>query len=197
MFSSFVKFFLVIAGLSPALLGLYLVKLFRIYGRLSIYLRIGSVHEIKAGLVESINDHLFLIVFVLIGLSTIGLVYFAKKRSSVGRIAVKSIKPADFNFLSSIFSVILPVWKFYDPSTADKIFLLGYLIMVILYAAVVKGSYHYNLFMKLFLRYNHYEVQTVDDVTYLVLSKHKLINKGQLTQYIYLTDSMLLNVSKK
>lgn len=195
MFSGILKVMVALVSFSPLLLSLYLVKIYRIHEHLSFYIHLGNFRDLLVGFYNLLTIHYLLLAFLLVLFLTWLLIKTARNKLPVGRIAIKQIKPADFNFSNLLISAVLPMFKIYNPSISDKVFLIGYLLVGIGVGLAVKNSYHFNLTMKLFWRFNHYEVQTIDGVTFLVLSSSKIVNNDQFKQYVNLTDFMLLNIT--
>ena len=195
MFSSFLKAILVLSGLSPSFLILEFINLYIIRNSLTVNFQLSSFPQIVDGLWALLSTHFFLILFLLCIFSANVIIGFARKRLPPNRIIPKTIKPADTNLLTMLSLFCAPFLKFTGAS--DIALLFGYLALVIVYIFIVKNSYHFNLTLKLFLGYSNYEVQTTGDVTFLVLSKENLINKNMLTEFVFLTNYMLLNTSTK
>ena len=154
-----------------------------------------SAAVVLNGIAEIAKNHYPVLLFILmIFLAR----YFVRKAVStlgVGAFEVKQIKPADNNFTTLLFSILLPFFKIPFTSLSDLVFLFGFLVTSILYAIVVNSSYHFNLVFRLVLGYKNYEVQSKKEVTYLVLSKEILIQPRQFTRYVTLTNHMLINVT--
>ena len=197
MYSSFIRILLALIGLSPILLSLYVVKIIHDFKRFSFYLNLNSFNEIFTGIINFLTNHYLFLIFIFAILLARFLVKKAKRDLPVGRIEVKSVKPGDTNFFALLFSVILPFYKFYDPSLGDMVYLGCFVIIAIVYGITMKESYHFNIILKLFLGYSHFEIATTGEITYLMLSKTKLINRNQISKNVYLTNYMLINVSDK
>jgi hypothetical protein len=196
MYSSFIKVVLVLLGFAPVLLTLYVLKLYRIYPGLHLYCSLDSFPHFLYGLAEFLSIHLFLILFLLASAALISLVHHAKRHLPVGRITLKSAKPVEMNFQTYLFSLVLPLCKIIYPTSSDWTYLIGYLLITILFSWIMSKTYHFNLMLR-FMGYLHYEVATTHEITYLMLSRQKIINKQAVTEYIQLADSMLVNVSTK
>jgi hypothetical protein len=178
MYSSFIRILLALLGLSPVLLSLYMVKIIRCINRLSIYFKVNNLKDLLNGLLEIIELHSLLLLFFLAAFLARLIVTNAQKKLPIGRIAIKAIKPGDTNFFPLLFSVILPFYKFYNPAVGDIMYMACFVFIAIVYGMTMKNSYHFNLVLKLLLGYNHYEVTTSGEITYLLLSKEKLVNRG-------------------
>lgn len=184
-------------GFSPILVSLWIVKTIQNWNDLYFYIKADSWKDAYAGTINLLRNHYLVLIFIVILLTTRFLIKKAEHTLSIGAIDVKSIKPSDNNFLTFLFSIILPFFKFYVTGISDFTFLIGFIIICIVYAIVLNRSYHFNLMLRFFFGYNNYEVQSKKEITYLVLSKSILINPSQLTHYIQLTDFMLINSSNK
>jgi len=197
MYSPLLRVLLATIGFSPALIFLYAVKITKIYKNLSFHLQFHSLAQVSQNLWNIVETHYLIILFLLLVLVAYLIVLHAKKKLAMGRIQLKSVKPSDTNFVPVLFTVIPFIHKLYSPDTSDNIYILSVLIAGVIYGLTMKGSYHFNIILKLILGYNHYEVATTGDVTYLMLSKQKLANKDQVKQYVPLADHMLINMTPK
>jgi hypothetical protein len=195
--SNFIKVILALTGLSPALLLLYIVKIIHDFPRLTIYIKVNSPQQFAKEAGNFIQNHYLLILFVFLVIVARYIVKFAKDNFSIGRINVKSVKPGDTNFTTVIFSTIPLLVKLYSPDVSDGVLVGAFLAAGIVLGLAMKSSYHFNLTLKLILGYSHYEVQSMEEITYLMVSKKQLINRKSITKYVKLADHMLLNVSDK
>ena len=196
MYSNFIKFVIVFTGLSPILLSYWIVKTLQNIDNLEFYLTIDSLGSVNSGLRNILTNHYLLILFICIFLLCRFLFLQGVKNLSIGSIELKSIKSADINFNPILFSYILPWSKFLFKSNEDLLFVIGFVFIYVMYTYLGKNSYHYNLILRL-LGYKNYEVQTKKEMGYLLLSKETLINVNQVTQYIQLSDYMIVKVSNK
>ncbi|MES1181967.1 MAG: hypothetical protein ABUL44_04140, partial [Flavobacterium sp.] len=166
------------------------------YHKLSIYVKANSVRQIIDEAGNFFENHYLIILFGVFVVVARRIVNFAKKRFAIGRIDVKSVKPGDINFTPVLFSIIPLLVKIYS-NVSDGILVCAFLTAGTVFGLIMKSSYHYNLTLKLILGYSHYEVQTKEEITYLILSKKQLINKNDITKYVKLADHMLLNIPDK
>lgn len=196
MYSNFIKFVLAFTGLSPILLSYWIVKSLQSFNKFNIYLKIDSWQVAIDGLKNIIINHYLLILFILVFTLCRFLFLQGLKNLSIGAIKLKSIKSVDINFNPILFSYILPWSKFFFKNNEDLIFLIGFIIIYLIYTYLGKNSYHYNLILRL-LGYKNYEVQTNKEIGYLLLSKINLINVNQVENYIQLSDYMIVNISSK
>jgi hypothetical protein len=194
--SNFIKIILALAGLSPALLLLYIVKMMTDYKDLSVYINVSSFSQAMAETRNLLGTHFLLVLFIALVLVARYIIEFAKNNFSVGRIDVKSIKPADINLITILFSVFPMLTKLYYPGISNALLVTIILLVGIVFGFTMKASYHFNATLKILLGYSHYEVQTKEEITYLMVSKTKLINRKHIKEYVRLADHMLLNVSE-
>jgi hypothetical protein len=122
------------------------------------------------------------------------MISYTKMHGATGRITIESIKPADINFMTLMFSLIPSVAKFSNPSMADWILCVVLLVIGLIFGSIVKASYHFNLPLRI-MGYMHYELQTTHKVTFIMLSQKKLINSADIKKYVQLADHMLVNIS--
>ncbi len=195
MFTSFIRILIVAIGLSPVLLSLYIVKIIRIHQQLRFFFAGNSLSDFINGTANFVSVNGLLLVFVGVVLFARFLMRIAENELPVGRIDTKSIKPSDANLVTTIFSIVLPFFKFLTPSVGDFAYIIGFSFLGFVYCFIMKSSYHFNLILRVFFGYKHYEVATRKEVTYIVLSKEILINAKQLTLYVYISNHMLINVS--
>jgi hypothetical protein len=194
MFSTLIKLLLIFSGLSPSLLVLGILNIYQIRNTLSMYLDLRNINCFLQGFIQFVSLHHFIFLFLFFVILSKVLVNIAIKRLPIGRIIPKSIKPSDNNLISTLSTFIIPFLKL--TGLNDNFFLIGFLGIAIIYCWLMKESYHFNIVLKLFYRYNNYEIQTTGEVTYMVLSRQILIHKKDLVNYVQLGDHMLINVTK-
>ena len=197
MFSSIIRIVLALIGLSPALLSLYIVSMINHYDKIYISFHINSGKQFLTDLSNFFWTNYLLILFATLCLLGVWLVKYARKRLAIGRIELKSVKPGDANFGPLLLGTILPLFKIYNPSTADVYYIGGFALIAIVFAVTMKASFHYNIVLKLILGYRHYEVATTGEISYLLLSRQKIVDRKQVEQFVYLTDHMLINLNDK
>lgn len=197
MYSKLVRIIIIIVSLTPILVSLWIVNIVKNYKKISFYLDISSGERILAGLSNIFITHYLLFFFLL----SIGLSKWILKSSinTLTRrpILIKSIKPADINITSIMIGILMPLLKFFPFFTGsiDLLYLTGYGLIILVYIIIGQRTYHYNLFFALFNGYRNFEIQTKNEVTYLMLSKQKAINPTYIKSYVQLTDYMIINVS--
>ena len=174
MFSNFIKILFVITAYSPILLIYWVVGVYNS----KCYLTNIFIPPIFLGLI-------FLCWYIL---------KLAKTKLTVNGIQLKSLKPADNNFMPLILSYFLPCIELYKK---DFIFICIWIVLLLLIILISKNSYHYNPILKFIFGYRYYEVQTTKDITYTLLTQKKLINKNQINQFSQLTDYLILDQTLK
>lgn len=197
MYSPFIRIILAFVSLAPVLLSLYIVSMINGYKNLYWSIRLTTARQFLFDLWNLLQTHYLLLAFVLLCVGGSWLVRKAREELSVGRIELKSVKPADSHFGPVLFGVVLPFYKIYDPSLSDLYYIGGFVLVACVFAVTMKASFHYNIIFKLVLGYRHYEVATTGEITYLLLSRQKIVNRKQVEKYVYLTDYMLINMTDK
>jgi hypothetical protein len=119
------------------------------------------------------------------------LIYIAKNKLTINTIEIKSIKSADSNLITMIFSYFIPAIELYYK---NPFVIISYCIFLTIIIFVNKGAYFYNPIMR-FLGYRNYEVVTKKELTVIVISNQKLINTNDVKAYSQLTDYVILNVN--
>jgi hypothetical protein len=192
VYSRIIKFIIALSGLFPILLIFWLEELFQNWKILIVYF---DLKHAGAGLLEIFSRHWALILFCILLLLCRTILRNAKTTLPSVTFNAKSIKPADPNFLSVLLSYLAPWFKVLLKTDQDYIYVFGFLLIAFCLALITSESYQYNLSFRLFFGYKNFEVQTTDEITYLVLSKNNLINKKHITQVATLTDYMLINTT--
>jgi hypothetical protein len=192
MYSRFVKYIISISSFFPIFLVFWLVNLLGSWKELHFYFNTGSAADFFEGLKVFLKQHGLLLIFLALLILCRQVIRFAQTHLSPQAIDIKAIKPANVNFVSAILSYVGPFFKFFLESGHDYIYAGGYFLMAAVIAMVTSRAYHYNMTFSIFFRYQHFEVSTTKDVTYLILSRKHLVNKKQLTEVVHLTDYMLI-----
>lgn len=174
MFSNLIKFVFILTGYSPILLIYWIV----------------GVYNSKCYLTNIFIVPTFLGLILLCWY----ILKLAKTKLTVNEIQLKSLKPADNNFMPFILSYFLPCVELYKK---DFIFICIWLLLLFLVVLINKNSNHYNPILKFLFGYRYYEVQTTKDVTYTLLTQKKLINKTQINRFSQLTDYVILDQTLK
>ena len=192
MYSQFIKYIISFSSFFPIFLVFWLVNLLSNWNELHFYLNTGSPSAFLEGSKIFLRQHGLLLIFLALLILCRQIIRFAQTHLSPRPIDIKAIKPANVNFVSAVLSYIGPFFKFFLESGHDYIYAGGYFLMAAVIAMVTARAYHYNMTFSIFFGYQHFEVSTMKDVTYLVLSRKNLINKKQLTEVVRLTDYMLI-----
>lgn len=188
MFSKLFKTIFVITSYSPILVIWWIVGIFTYIGADGKTL-IRGFSEIK--LPHLLINYWLLIIFILLFLLSWFLMYLAHKKLTKNHIEVKAIKSSDFNMSSFIISYFLPCTEFYKK---DIIFIIAWIIIIFIIIVINKNSYFYNPLLKIF-GYRYYEITTKKDVSFIMISRKKLINSKDINSYTQLADYVILNTN--
>lgn len=190
MFSKLIKLLFVITAYAP---------LFIIWWGVSVYNTLeenNSITFIDFSNFQFVDllDRLNLIyLFLLLVLICWYILFLANTKLTINYIELKSIKSSDLNMNVLIFSYFLPCLEIYKK---EAIYIFGWILALFIIALINKGTYFYNPLMKIF-GYRYYEVATKKEVTYLMISKQRIINTNNVKAYSQLTDYVILNSSNK
>jgi len=181
MFSNTIKILFVISAYSPIFLIVGIVEIINI-----------NKEGYSISLIESwqeIFNRINLIIFfiMLFPLSPL-IMNWAKNNLTANRIEIKAIKSADFNLPTFIFSYFLPCIELVKK---DSTYMIIWFVILAIIVFINLKTYFYNPCLKLF-GYRYYEISTKKDVTFVLISKEKLINSNQIQSYSQLTDYVII-----
>ena len=189
MFSKLFKLTFVITAYSPILLIWWVVGIFTtidVAGKTQIL----NFSEIS---IERLIIKCYLVlIFIFLIIFCWSFLHLAKTRLTINTIEVKSIKSADFNMNTLIFSYFLPCIELFKK---DIFFIFGWIIILLVIIFINKNTYFYNPLMKLF-GYRYYEIATKKEVWFTLISKRKLINSNEIKTYSQLTDYVIIDANK-
>lgn len=186
MFSKLIKLIFVITAYSPILFICWFVSVYNILKSNNSIIFI-DLNNFK--FIELLNRLNLIFLFVLLVLACWYIMILAKTKLTRNNIELKSIKSSDLNMNVLIFSYFLPCIEIYKK---DEIYLVGWILFLAIIILINKGTYFYNPLMKIF-GYKYYEIVTKKEVTYLMISKEKIINTNDVKAYSQLTDYVILN----
>lgn len=134
----------------------------------------------------------WLVLTLLIALSTRGLLYLAGKQLPLHNISIVSASSADREVIGFLIAYILPLALASGTTFEVDAWAIGYL--VVLFGVVVWGthSYDFNPLLGL-LGYHFYEISNEDGITYVLITKRTLVSVRQVTQVAQLTEYVLLD----
>ena len=190
MFSKLIKLTFAITAYAPVILIWWFVS---VYSLLISGKNIGFIDLSDFKFSDLFNRLNLIFIFVFLVLICWYILYLATNKLTRNSIEVKSIKSSDLNMNVLIISYFLPCVEIYKK---DVVYLIGWSLALCIIVYINKGTYFYNPLMKLF-GYSYYEIATKKEVTYLMMSKHKLKNTNEIKAYSQLTDFVLLNSSNK
>lgn len=144
--------------------------------------------------IDSLKNKLYLgIAFFGLLLVCYFMLFLIKKKLTRNFIEIKSIKSADLNMNTILFSYFLPCAELYKK---DTIFIAGWIVLLLIMIFINRNTYFYNPLMKLF-GYRYYEIATKKEVTFIMISKEKLINPDDCNAYSQITDYVIFNSTIK
>lgn len=189
MFSKLIKLTFAITAYAPVLLIWWAVSVYSIFqsGKKIVFIELNDLN-----LFELFNKLNLIFVFLILVLISWYIMYLATNKLTRNKIEVKSIKSADTNMNTLIFSYFLPCIEIYNKQT---IYVIGWFLALSIIIIINKGTYFYNPLMKVF-GYSYYEIVTRKDVSYLMISKQKLKNTADIKIYSQLTEFVLLNATQ-
>ena len=181
MFSNIIKILFVISSYSPIFLIVGIVEIINVTKEGYSISLIYSWQEIF----NRIN--LIFIFTILFPVSPL-IMKWAKNNLTTNRIAIKGIKSADFNLPTFIVSYFLPCIELFKK---DSTFMIIWCVILAIIVLINLKTYFYNPCLKMF-GYRYYEISTQKDVTFVLISKEKLINSNQIKSYSQLTDYVII-----
>lgn len=182
MLSKFMIYFLATSAYSPILLVVGLVEIANSYleGKIITYINNWQ---------DFFNRINFIWVFVVFVLILYSIFQKIKRELTIHKIEIKTIKSANVNIIPIIMSFFLPCVELYKK---DLIFVIGWIFFLVIIIYINISTYFYIPILKLF-GFNYYEVTTKENVTYIMISKKKIINTNQVKSYSQLADFVILN----
>jgi hypothetical protein len=189
MFSKLIKLIFAITAYAPILFIWWIVS---VYNVLKAGNTITFIDFYNFKFFELLNRLNLIYLFLFLVLICWYILFLAKTKLTRNSIELKSIKSSDLNMNILIFSYFLPCIEIYKK---DEIYIIGWVLVLGIIILINKGTYFYNPLMKIF-GYSYYEIATKKEVTFLMISKQKLINTSDIKAYSQLTDFVILNASK-
>ena len=164
MFSKILQIILVVTSLSPVLLTFWFKEFSKAW--------------------NFIDGVFYLLLAICLLFILMLLMRIAKKKLEIVPVTITEISNADNESIIFIFTYLIPL---IDIDTSIALFLL------ILFFIIVSTTnlYHFNPLLGL-LCYHQYEVKLKEGVTFILISKKKLINSRQINKVVQLTNYILL-----
>jgi hypothetical protein len=181
MFSNFIKILFVISAYSPILL---IVGIVEIINNTKEGYSISLIESWK----EIFNRINFIFCFLILFPLSAFIMIWAENSLTKNRIEIKAIKSADFNLPTFIISYFLPCIELVKK---DSTYMIVWCVILAIIIFINLKTYFYNPCLKLF-GYRYYEISTKKDVTFVIISKEKLINANQVKSYSQLTDYVII-----
>lgn len=116
---------------------------------------------------------------------------FAKGEIQIEEFPINSIKTADSEIVGFLLAYLLP----FTTMAIEQIDFKVMVFIMILFFSVIwsTNSYHINPLLA-FVGYHFYEVTTLDNITYLLITKRSLRSTKAVKNVIQLTDYMVLDI---
>lgn len=190
MFSKPFKTIFAVIAYAPVLLIWWIISVFSVIDEKG-ETKILSYSQIT---IDSFQNKWYLgIAFLGLLLVCYFMLFLIKKRLTRNTIEIKSIKSADLNMSTLLFSYFLPCAELYKK---DAIFIASWIVLLFIMIFINRNTYFYNPLMKLF-GYRYYEIATKKEVTFIMISKEKLINPDDCNAYSQITDYVIFNSTIK
>lgn len=164
MFSKLIQLMFVTTSLSPVLLTLGINSYIKYndYSYLLIYLSIS-----------------ILLLFILRWIIKIAL-----KKLEIASINIMEISNADNESILFIFTYLLPLIEL------NSIMLI-YLLILFYFVVYNSNIYHFNPMLNL-IGYHQYQIKLKDGISFILITKKKLISSKQVKNVVQLTNYILL-----
>lgn len=145
----------------------------------------------KKGLSEILP---FIITAVMLVIICFCLLKFAERQFEREKFKINSIRTADGEVLGFMVAYLLPILSLTNPSIDIRVIVF---IAIIFFIIVwTTNSYHINPLLTL-IGYHFYEVSTIDNVTYLLLTRRELKKTASVDKIVHLTEYMILDAEEK
>ena len=133
---------------------------------------------------------IFICVTVLLGASSFKIIDLAKKRLEILPVSIKKAKSTDKEVIGFFVAYVLPI--VFKNSNFDA---GSMTIFVLLLAFVIWGthSFQVNPLLGVF-GYHFYEVDTESGITFVLVTKKKIVNIKSIRNVVQLTEYMVLEV---
>lgn len=154
-----------------------------------ILLTYSFVLFIKNSSIIEIMPMLLIVFFMTI--ICLSVLYYAKKHLEIQTFKINSIKTADGQVMGFLIAYILPILSITNPNIDMRI--LSFIIVLFIVIIWTTNSYHINPLLSLF-GYHFYEVTTLDNVTYLLLTKRELRKTTSVKEVVHITEYMVLDI---
>lgn len=172
MFSRPVKYVLVATSVAPIVF---------------VYWLVGVLHT------QSIWYKYWLLIFLVFLLTVCKLLLnAAKNKLDVRPIQLKSVKSADHNIISFLFVYLLPIFDFVKK---DEYYAWAFIIVVLFVIIINTNTYHFNPLLSLVFGYKFYEVATMQEFTYILITRQRLTAREDVKQYVQLTSYVIMDVT--
>lgn len=171
MLSRFLKTYLIATSLAPVCLSLAYVSFER-----------GSFWPVGV---------LFISIALLLGASSLKIIRLAQTRLESMRISVKKVRSADKEVIGFFVAYVLPLlFTKTVHLSVGAIFLFVFLLGFVIWGT---HALQVNPLLGAF-GFHFYETETDDGVTFILITKRKIINVKTINKVVLLTEYMVLEV---
>lgn len=132
-----------------------------------------------------------LVVAILLVTICICILKFASKRLQITHIKIVGLSPADGESLGFIIAYLLPL---VTTSLDDINYFVFILFFIFIMAMILITNMCSTNPLLNFAGYHFYQVTTIGQINYLLITKKVLINVNQVTQVVKLTEYIALEV---
>ncbi len=145
------------------------------------------------------NESLFRILIILaisllLVILCVSVLSIAKKQLQIIDFPVNSIKTADGEVLGYLVAYLIPFATLASDQINESVLLFIFgLFILVLWST---NSYHINPLLTLF-NYHFYEVTTLNNITYLLITKRDLRNTSSVKRVVQLTEYMVFDIMEE
>lgn len=137
---------------------------------------------------------LYVSIGVLLTSGCLKLLDVAKRKLEVLDIKIESAATADREVIGFLLAYVMPLLlSGTAPATLDGITVM---FLIALFAVVVWGthSYDFNPVLGIF-RYHFYEVETPGGISYVLITRKRIVSVQQITKIVQLTEYVILDTT--
>ncbi|SER54338.1 hypothetical protein [Salipaludibacillus aurantiacus] len=122
------------------------------------------------------------------------IINFAKKKLEIINLPIQSIKTADGEVVGFLVAYLLPFTTIASEQINESILIfIMSLFFLIIWST---NSYHINPLLSVF-GYHFYEVNTSNNISFLLITKRDLRDTTSITSTVQLTEYMVLDINNK
>lgn len=133
-------------------------------------------------------------ITVVFSLLCINILYASKRQLEQVSFPIQSIKTADGEVVGFLVAYLLPFASFASSKINTSVLVFVMILFFLLIWST--NAYHINPLLSLF-GYNFYEVSTVQNITFLLITRRDLRSTKSIGYVVQLTDYMVLDIEKE